>query len=80
MMKIIDEKPWSHILMEKDGNWILTFLIRIGPVENDVSIRLTDNEINSIKADKSNIEKLLYSLRNHKNLYSNREIKPPVWP
>jgi hypothetical protein len=66
--------------MEKNGSWILTFLVRIGPVENDVSVVLTNDEVDSIKADISNIEKVLSDLRNDRTLYSDREIKPPVWP
>ena len=79
-MKVLNEKHWSYILMEKNGSWILTFLVRIGPVENDVSVVLTNDEVDSIKADISNIEKVLSDLRNDRTLYSDREIKPPVWP
>jgi len=79
-MKIIDEKPWSHVLMEKEGVWILTFLVRVGPVENDVSIRLNEDEIDFIKADGSYLEKMLEDIREHKIMYSDREIKPPIWP
>jgi len=79
-MNIINEKPWSHILMEKDGKWILTLLIYQGPVENDISILFNDNEISQLKADNSYIETLLFKIRNNLDAYKARQIHPPVWP
>ena len=62
-MKVIDEKPWSHVLMEQGEDWILTLLIRTGPVENDVTIKLSENEISAIKSDKGAIQTLLAEIR-----------------
>lgn len=66
--------------MEKDGFWILTLLVRVGPVENDISIKLTDEGIDLIKPDRSYIEKILLNIRDCRDLYSDRELRPPVWP
>lgn len=79
-MKVIDEKPWSHVLMERGEDWILTLLIRSGPVENDVTIKLSENEIRAIKSDKGAIQTLLAEVRDDKGKFSEREIRPPVWP
>lgn len=79
-MKVIDEKPWSHVLMEQGEDWILTLLIRTGPVENDVTIKLSENEISAIKSDKGAIQTLLAEIKDDWNKFSEREIRPPVWP
>lgn len=78
-MSVIAEKRWSHVLFDDGKGWVLTLLIG-GVVEVDVSIRLTNDEIDSIKRDGSFIERLVYEVRQHRDNFSAREISPPVWP
>jgi hypothetical protein len=79
-MTIIDEVQWSHTLFEKDDDWIVTMLIRSGPIEVDVSVRLTGEEIALIKDDLANLKTLMADIRDNQENYADREINPPVWP
>jgi hypothetical protein len=79
-MTIIDETQWSHTLFEKDTDWFLTMLLRSGPVEVDVSFKLTPDEIASIKKDRANLKVLMEGIGDNREAYQDREINPPVWP
>ncbi len=79
-MTIIDETQWSHTLFEKDTDWFLTMLLRSGPVEVDVSFKLTPDEIASIKEDRANLKVLMEKIGDNREAYQDREINPPVWP
>ena len=79
-MTIIDETQWSHTLFEKDTDWFLTMLLRSGPVEVDVSFKLTPDEIASIKTDRANLKVLMTEIGDNREAYQDREINPPVWP
>ena len=79
-MTIIDETQWSHTLFEKDTDWFLTMLLRSGPVEVDVSFKLTPDEIASIKEDRANLKVLMEEIGDNREAYQDREINPPVWP
>jgi len=80
VIKIVNEKKWSHILMDKNRQWILTFLSRVDPVEYDVSLYLTNEEIKEIKKEPSSLNMLLSNAKNNPDLYKERQIIPPVWP
>lgn len=77
-MRTIAEKPWSYLLLEAEYGWVLTFLIG-GPVEVDISVLLTDDEVTRIKGDPSSIEALVRDFSRDRKIFSGREIKPPVW-
>jgi hypothetical protein len=77
--KVISEKRWSYVLLEDAERWVLTLLIG-GVVEVDVSVLLTDQEIASIEADPSFVEKIVEDVRANRKVYSSREIVRPVWP
>ena len=66
--------------MDKDGVWVLTLLVKVGLVENGLSVRLKNDEINSIKADKNYLEGFLEDVRICKGFCSDREVRSPVWP
>lgn len=75
MSKIIASEPWSYTLYEDNDRWILTLLIG-GVVDVPVSVVLNDNEINGIKKSKNNLEDLVVNIRDNREKYSSREIKP----
>lgn len=79
-MTIIDETQWSHTLFEKGTDWFLTMLLRSGPVEVDVSFKLTPDEIASIKEDRAKLKVLMEKIGDNREAYQDREINPPVWP
>ena len=66
--------------MDKNRQWILTFLSRVDPVEYDVSLYLTNEEIKEIKKEPSSLNMLLSNAKNNPDLYKERQIIPPVWP
>lgn len=78
-MKVLAEKPWSHVLMDNGTDWILTYLIG-GVVETDVSIRLSKEEIAKIQEDPRYLETLVDAAKTNRVTYASREIHPPVWP
>jgi hypothetical protein len=78
-MKVLAEKPWSHVLMDNGTDWILTYLIG-GVVEIDVSIRLSKDEITKIQENPNYLEILLDAAKTNRVAYASREIHPPVWP
>lgn len=75
MSKVIESEPWSYTLYEDNGRWVLTLLID-GLVDMPVSVMLDDNEINRIKKSKNNLEDLVVNIRDNREKYSSREIKP----
>lgn len=77
-MKVVAEKPWSYVLFEAERGWILTFLIG-GPIEVDVSVLLTDDEIGRIKDDPSVVDALVRDFTRNRAAIAHREITPPVW-
>ena len=78
-MRVLDRKPYSYVLLERDGEWILTFLLG-GPVERDVSVRLTDAEIAAIEADDTSAADLVRQFTADRSTYEGRNITPTVWP
>lgn len=78
-MHVVAEKKWSYVLLDDGKGWVLTYLVG-GVVEVDVSVRLTEQERDLIKADPANVEKLVETMKQHRRDFANREINPPVWP
>jgi hypothetical protein len=76
---VIAEKPWSYVLFEDRGVWILTLLIG-GVVEIDVSVRLAPDEVEAIKSGQLRIEDLVARVKRQRGAFAAREINPPVWP
>lgn len=78
-MHVVAEKKWSYVLFDDGKGWILTYLIG-GVVEVDISVRLTEQERDLIKADPANVDKLVETMKQHRRDFASREINPPVWP
>lgn len=79
-MKVIHEEPWSHVLMQDDARVVLTLMIRTGPIENDFSIQLTDQEAKAVVGDISKLEQLVNDICSDQAKYASREIRPSIWP
>lgn len=78
-MRVLDREPYSYILLERGEEWILTFLCG-GPIERDVSVRLTDTEITAIEAGDSSAADLVQKFRADNSAYEGRSVTPTVWP
>ncbi|ADQ68827.1 hypothetical protein C499_05870 [Halogeometricum borinquense DSM 11551] len=78
-MRVLDRKRYSYVLLARDGEWILTFLLG-GPVERDVSVRLTPVEITAIEAGDSSAADLVEKFSADLSATEDRQITPTVWP
>ena len=78
-MKVIAEKPWAYVLFDDGKDWVLTYLVG-GAVEIDVSLRLSEEEIERLKAEPLAIESLVADAKVNRDRYEKREIRPGVWP
>ncbi|WP_049896416.1 hypothetical protein [Natrialba chahannaoensis] len=77
-MRVLERKPYSYILLDRDGEWILTFLLG-GPIERDVSVRLTLVEVTAIEDGDSSAEDLVETFRADPSVYEDRQVTPTVW-
>lgn len=78
-VRVIDKRPYSYILFEADADWVLTFLLG-GPMELDVSVKLTEGEVERINEDQNFIDKLISNLKKDKSHCESRKIVPAIWP
>jgi hypothetical protein len=78
-MRVLDRKPYSYVLLERDGEMILTFLLG-GAVMWDVSVRLTDAEIAALEDDDASPADLVERFTADRSTYEGRSITPTVWP
>ena len=78
-MRVLDRKPYSYVLLERDDEWVLTFLLG-GPVERDASVRLTAGEIRAIEDGEKSAGELVDTFRGSLSAYEDRRITPPVRP
>ncbi|WP_336358930.1 hypothetical protein [Haloarcula sp. CGMCC 1.6347] len=78
-MRVLDRQPYSYVLLARDGEWILTFLLG-GPVERDVSVRLTLAEVTAIEDGESSATDLVETVRADLSAYDDRRVRPTVWP
>ena len=77
--RIIVQQPWSYVLFEERGDYILTFLIS-GTVDGDFSVKLTPAEIDLQKQDQGYVERLMRRLVNNRNELYGRCLLQAVWP
>lgn len=78
-MNVLDTEPYSYVLLDDDGEWILTFLLG-GPVVRDVSVALTDDEVAAIQRGDRSAAALVETFRADASTYDGRRVRPPVWP
>jgi len=79
-MNILAQKPWSYILMEEEGRYILTLLIRRGRAEVDISIQMLQVEANRFANDSVALTALIADIDTNLENYDSHRINPPVWP
>ncbi|ELZ95857.1 hypothetical protein C440_06192 [Haloferax mucosum ATCC BAA-1512] len=78
-MRVLDRKRYSYVLLACDGEVILTFLLG-GPIERDVSVRLTSAEVTAIEAGDSSAADLVEKFSADRSTYEDRRVIPTVWP
>lgn len=77
--RIIVQQPWSYVLFEERGDYILTFLVG-GSADGDFSIKLSPAEIELQQQDQSYVERLMRRLVNNRNELYGRCLLQAVWP
>ncbi|AFO57633.1 MULTISPECIES: hypothetical protein [unclassified Natrinema] len=78
-MRVLDREPYSYVLLETDGEWILTFLLgRV--VMGDVSVRLTPEEVTALEDGESSATDLIERFSADRSAYEDRQVIPAVWP
>lgn len=78
-MEVLERAPYSYVLLDDEGTWILTFLLG-GPVERDVSVRLTADEVDAIETGDRSVDDLVATFRTDPSAYDGRRVMPPVRP
>lgn len=78
-MRVLDRKPYSYVLLERDGEWILTFLLGRAVIR-DVSVRLTPDEVTAVEDGDASADDLVEKFSADRTVYEDRQVTPAVWP
>jgi len=76
-MTVIFQKPYSYLLIQNKDDWYLTYFTG-GPVEIDICVKLTDEEIDVVSTDQKAVENLMARFKADRSLIENRRIVPSV--
>lgn len=78
-MKIIFEEAYSYILVNDKSDWYLTFFTG-GPVEIDICVKLTSEEIAKVCSSQIETAKLAQSFQQNRELFKGRRVIPSIVP
>ena len=78
-MRVIEQKAYSHLLMEDSNDWYLTFFTG-GPVEIDICVKLNQQEIDGIKNKELTASTLVQTFLGDQTKYEGRRIIPSIRP
>lgn len=78
-MEVIAEESWNFTVFQHGDDWILTYIAgTVGMY--DVSIKLTEIEVDQIRTDSASAKSLAEVFRNGREDFLAREIHPAVRP
>lgn len=78
-MKVVFSEPYSYLLVQEEGDWFLTFFTG-GPVEIDICVKLTDEEIEAVSTSQVKTAQLVQAFQQNRSLFDGRRIIPSVAP
>ena len=78
-MKVIYEEAYAFILVKDVDDYFLTFFTG-GPVEIDICVRLTPEEVEKVSVSKAETAKLVETFQQNRELYKERRVVPSVIP
>lgn len=80
-MKVIQKKRYSFFLLEDEETqeWFLTFMTG-GPFEVDICVKLSEDEVSSIKQEPEYVSELMKSFKSDRSLYEGRRVIPSKRP
>lgn len=76
-MNIVFQKPYSYLLIQDESDWYLTYFTG-GPVEIDICVKLTNEEIETVSLDQKAVEKLMARFKADRSLIEGRRVVPSV--
>ncbi len=76
---ILLQEPWSYVLFEEAGDYIVTFMVA-GVLERDFTVILTPAEKEMQQRDRSYIERLVKRLTDNPALLHSRRLRQALWP
>ncbi len=76
-MSVIFQKAYSYLLIQDGNDWYLTYFTG-GPVEIDICVKLTEEEIKAVSTDQKATEELMARFKADRSLIKDRRIIPSV--
>ncbi len=76
-MSIVFQKSYAYLLITHGNSWYVTFFTG-GPVELDICVKLTDDEIKLVKNDQKALEQLIARFNADHSLFAGRRIIPSI--
>ena len=77
--KILLQEPWSYVLYEEAGDYIVTFMVA-GVLKRDFTVALTPAEKEMQQRDRSYIERLVKRFTDNPELLQSRRLRTAIWP
>lgn len=77
--RILVEEPWSYVLFEDNGDFIVTFKVA-GVLGGDFSVKLSEAEIALQRQDRGFVERLVKRLTGNKEQLHARQLRHALWP
>ena len=76
-MTVVFQKPYSYLLIQDKDDWYLTYFTG-GPVEIDICVKLTEEEVDVVSTDQKAVESLMARFKADRSLIENRRVIPSV--
>jgi hypothetical protein len=76
-MSVIFQKAYSYLLIQDGNDWYLTYFTG-GPVDIDICVKLTEEEIKAVSTDQKATEELMARFKANRSLIKDRRIIPSV--
>jgi hypothetical protein len=77
--RILVEEPWSFVLFEDDGEYLVTFKVA-GVMAGDFSVPLSAAELALQRQDRTFVERLVKRLAGNPAQLRARQLRHAVWP
>ena len=76
-MTVVYQKAYSYLLIHDGADWYLTYFTG-GPVEIDICVKLTEDEIKAVSSNQKAVEELMARFKADRSLIKDRRIIPSV--
>lgn len=76
-MSVVFQKSYSYLLIQDGRDWYLTYFTG-GPVEIDICVKLSKEEIEAVSSDQKAVEELISRFKADRSLIEGRRVVPSV--